>query len=113
MHEMSIAQSILEIVEEYLQEYPGRKLKSVTVEVGELTAVIPESLDFCFTAITEETPYAGARLIIKQIPLTGTCQDCGEHFPIENFNFTCPKCQSTRVKVEGGDELKVSELEVE
>ena len=113
MHEMSIAQSILEIVEEYLKEYPGKRLKSVTVEVGELTAVVPESLDFCFTAITEETPYAGAKLVIKNIPLTGVCQECNHHFAIKDYNFTCPHCQSTQVKIQGGDELKVSELEVE
>ncbi|GAB4364291.1 MAG: hydrogenase maturation nickel metallochaperone HypA [Calditrichia bacterium] len=112
MHEMSIAQNILEIVKEYLGN-EHKKLLSVTVEVGELTAVIPESLQFCFEAVLAETPYPDARLIIKQIPLSGQCEQCGKVFKIENYLFTCPECKSIQIKVLNGQELKVTELEVE
>lgn len=113
MHEMSIAESIVEIIRETLGESENRRLVSVTVEVGELTAVVPESLEFCFNAIIETTPYRGAKIHIRNVPLTGRCQECGEEFHIEKYAFVCPKCGSTRIQVLGGQELKVSELEVD
>ncbi len=113
MHEMSIAESIVEIIRETLGEDNHRKLVSVTVEVGELTAVVPESLEFCFNAIIETTPYRGAKIHIKNVPLTGQCPDCEKEFPIQKFSFVCPECGSRQIKILGGQELKVSELEVE
>ncbi|HFE63637.1 MAG TPA: hydrogenase maturation nickel metallochaperone HypA [Caldithrix sp.] len=112
MHELSIAESILEIVTESVPDHDKRVL-SVTVEVGELTAVIPESLQFCFHAIIEETPYKGAQLIIREKKLTGECRKCGSGFTIKNYFFQCPDCGSTDVQVTGGQELNVTELEVE
>lgn len=112
MHELSIAESILEIVSESVPDR-NKKVLSVTVEVGELTAVIPESLQFCFNAIIEETPYRGAQLIIREKKLTGACRTCGSGFPINNYLFQCPDCGSTDVEVTGGQELNVTELEVE
>lgn len=113
MHEMSIAESILDIVRETLRNNEQGKLLSVTVEIGELTAVIPESLDFCFQALVEETPYKGAKLVIKNVPLKGKCVKCKKDFPIKNYAFICPFCESLEVQVTGGQELKVTELEVE
>jgi len=60
MHEMSIAQNILEIVESALSENPGSRLKKVVVKAGELVAVVPESLQFCYQAITAGTPLEGS-----------------------------------------------------
>ncbi len=113
MHEMSIAESIIDIIRETLNDDDHRKLLSVTVEIGELTAVIPESLHFCFQALVEETPYKGAELIIKNIPLKGKCVKCESEFSIKNYAFICPSCGSSEVQVMGGQELKVTELEVE
>lgn len=113
MHEMSIAESIIGIIQETLDSRDHPKLLSVIVEIGELTAVVPESLLFCFDALIEETPYKGARLIIREVPLTGKCEDCGHEFHIENYAFVCPACGSNRITVLGGQELNVTELEVE
>ncbi|MEJ2635330.1 MAG: hydrogenase maturation nickel metallochaperone HypA [Calditrichia bacterium] len=113
MHEMSIAESVLEIVQESMHKNDARKLLSVTVEIGELTAVIPESLEFCFQAITENSAYKGADLKIVNVPLQGLCRKCDTEFHIEKYQFICPACQSNDVKVTGGQELNVTELEVE
>ncbi len=113
MHEMSIAENILEIVKETLRNQNSSKLLSVTVQVGELTAVIPESLSFCFETVVENTPYKGAKLKIVEVPLTGKCKNCGKEFHISNYCFICPNCESTKVEIIGGQELNVSELEVE
>jgi len=113
MHEMSIAQNILEIVESALRENPGSRLKKVVVKAGELAAVVPESLQFCYQALTAGTPLESSELRIEVIPVRARCESCGREFRIESFFFVCPHCESAQVKVLSGQELQVSELEVE
>ena len=113
MHEMSIAQSILDIVDEYMTNENGRKLLEVAVEVGELTAVVPDSLIFCYESLVDSSPYRDSKIRINVIPLTGTCPDCSKSFKIEKFEFLCPTCQSSNISVDGGQELRITHLEVE
>jgi len=113
MHEMSIAQNIIEIVEEILQDKNKTKVIKVFVKVGELVAVVPDSLDFCYTAIIEETPLAGSKLMIKEIPVRVHCKNCNKDSRIEGFIFQCPYCDSKTLDIITGRELTVSEIEVE
>jgi len=113
MHEMSIAQSILDIVDEYMVKENGRKLKEVVVEIGELTAVVPESLAFCYEVLVENSHYQNSKICINIIPLMGTCLDCHHSFKIKDFEFYCPDCQSSNIDVKGDQELRISHLEVD
>jgi hydrogenase nickel incorporation protein HypA/HybF len=113
MHEMSIAQSILDIVDEYMTNEAGQKLKEVAVEIGELVAVVPDSLTFCYEVLVEETDYRDSKLNIQIVPLNGTCSGCSRSFNIKNYEFICPHCQSTSLEIQGGQELRISHLEVE
>ena len=110
---MSIAQSILDIVDDYMTKENGGKLVEVAIEVGELTAVVPDSLTFCYEALVDNSPYQDSKIKINIIPLTGNCSDCGKLFKIEKFEFLCPTCQSSDISVEGGQELRITHLEVE
>ena len=115
MHEMSIAQDILEIVQDTLSKERlngSAKLKEVAVQIGELVAVVPESLEFCFNVLTENTEMNGALLKIEIIPLTGRCQDCRHQFHVENFSFSCPHCHSVKIDIIQGEELIIRHLEV-
>jgi hydrogenase nickel incorporation protein HypA/HybF len=113
MHEMSIAQSILDIVDEYMVKEDNAKLIEVAVEIGELVAVVPDSLSFCYGALVDDTPYMNSKLIINILPLTAVCSQCAHHFTIKEFNFVCSACQSTNVTVTRGQELRITHLEVE
>lgn len=110
---MSLAQNIVEIVQETMNREKVVKLKEVAIQVGELVAVVPESLEFCFTALVENTSLDGARLTIEVLPLTGSCQECKKNFQIMNFLFVCPTCHSTRIDITQGQELTIRHLEVE
>ncbi len=112
MHEMSLAQNILDIVDEYMRDEKG-KLLEVAVEVGELVAVVPDSLTFCYEALVDNTSYEGSKIVIKVLPLSATCKNCSKSFKIEDFNFICPQCKNTDVMVQSGQELRISHLEVE
>ena len=113
MHEMSIAQSISDIVDDYMAKEESNKLTEVAVEVGELVAVVPESLIFCYDALVENTTYQGSKLVITVLPLIAECSECKQKTKIEDFNFCCSTCQSTDIRVNGGQELRISHLEVE
>jgi hydrogenase nickel incorporation protein HypA/HybF len=115
MHEMSIAQNILEIVQEEMnrnQYEPGR-VREVAVQVGELVAVVPASLEFCFNILIENTEWKGAKLNIEVLPLIGRCQDCRHEYHIQDYDFICPQCNSTKITVVQGQELLIRHLEVE
>ena len=110
---MSIAQNILEIVDEYMDREPEARLREVAVEIGELVAVVPDSLNFCYDVLVENSKYQDSKLLIRILPLQGSCKTCGHVFKIENYNFTCPSCRSNELEVQGGQELRITHLEVE
>ena len=113
MHEMSIAQSLLEIIREEMAKNDAKVLRSVRLHIGQLTAIVPESLSFCFEVMTAGTDLEGAKLIMEIIPLVGYCENCKKEFPIENYAFECPFCRSTEIKTISGEELSIVEMEVE
>lgn len=111
MHEMSITRSLLEIIRGEMERSSIGRLKAVRLRVGELTAVEPDALRFCFETATKGTPMEGARLEIEEVPLTGKCLECAESFRIEGFVSACPRCASTRIERTGGDELDIISME--
>jgi len=113
MHEMSIAQSLIHILQEEMVKHGAKTLRSVRLSVGELTAIVPESLYFCFEIIVQGTPLEGARLLMDRIPLRGYCQQCEETFDIKEFVFVCPTCGNTSIETIEGQELSIVEMEVE
>jgi hydrogenase nickel incorporation protein HypA/HybF len=80
MHEMSITLSMIDIVTEEMEKRGVERLERLKIRVGELTAVEPQSLLFCFDVCTKDTPLEGAVLDIEEVPLMGTCMDCNEEF---------------------------------
>jgi hydrogenase nickel incorporation protein HypA/HybF len=113
MHEMSLAQSILEILEEAARREHAGRVRSVWLELGALSAVDPEAMEFCFDAVTRGTVAEGARLNIEIIPGRALCLHCGESVPIARRDDACPLCGRYQMQVADGAQLRVRELEVE
>jgi hydrogenase nickel incorporation protein HypA/HybF len=113
MHEMSIAQSLIDILREEMAKHGAATLRSVRLSVGEMSAIVPESLSFCFEIITQGTPLEGAKLLMDRIPLRGYCPQCEETFDIKEFVFICPACGSPNIETIEGQELSIVEMEVE
>lgn len=110
MHEMSITQGIIELC---LDHAGGRRISSLDVEIGELSSVVPEAIEFCFEACSRETLLEGARLNIIRIPGTGLCQQCGQETPLAELYGSCRHCGSNGVTIITGEELRVREIEVD
>lgn len=112
MHEMSIAQNILDIVREEMERHKVKKLQAINVAVGEMSAVVPSSLSFCWKVMIDGTDLAETKFNIRVVPLTYRCFDCGEEFTAEELTFECPHCRAEKPRLTAGRELTVENIEV-
>ena len=112
MHELSIAQNLLEIVEQYVTPERRGAVREVRVRAGRLSGVLPDSLEFCYQAITAGTPLAGSRLKIETVPLRLNCATCDRISEVEEPLFRCPLCEGLQVEVVSGMELQIVDIEL-
>jgi hydrogenase nickel incorporation protein HypA/HybF len=110
MHEMSITQGIIDICEQHAQ---GRRILSVDVEIGELSSVVPDAVEFCFEACSQGTLLEGARINIIRIPGRGHCLECNTDTPLPALFGSCVKCGGYQITVVSGEEMRVKEIEVD
>jgi hydrogenase nickel incorporation protein HypA/HybF len=113
MHEMSIAESVLQIVEDTTRSGGYTRVKAVWLEIGQLANVEKESLRFCFDAVTRDSVAQDARLEIIETAGQGWCMQCACNVPITALHEPCPTCGSYQIQVTGGEEMRVKELEIE
>jgi hydrogenase nickel incorporation protein HypA/HybF len=112
MHELSIAQNIVNIVLEQMKVHSLSKIENVMLKVGTLRGVSVESLMFCFDVAVKETPMEGAKLVIETVPIRGRCITCNQEFTIEHWLDDCPFCSSHTVEITSGKELEIAGIEV-
>jgi hydrogenase nickel incorporation protein HypA/HybF len=112
MHELSIAENIIEIIKENVPEKELCDIKNILLEVGDMSGIVSESLQFCFDVIKSETPFKNAEMKIKKIPFVLFCNDCKKESTNSIGIKLCQNCGSTNTKVISGDEMKVIEVEL-
>ena len=112
MHELSIAQSILDIVRQHVPEQDLTEVRTVRVLVGEGSGVVADSLSFSFEAIVAHTPMAEARMEIERIPFRLECDACHVVSSNDDGLRLCPECGSASTKILSGTELRVKEIEL-
>jgi hydrogenase nickel incorporation protein HypA/HybF len=108
MHELSITQNIVDLA---CEKAAGRPVRTVRVRAGKLTAVVAESMLFCFELVVQGTPIEGARLEIEQPPGRAHCRACDTDFTLPDLILLCP-CGSADVRVVSGRELEIMSMEV-
>lgn len=113
MHEMSLAESVMQIIEEAAQTQQFETVRSVTLEIGELASVEPDAMRFCFDVVTRNTLAEGAMLEIVTTPGRGRCISCGEEVPMSEKYGLCPACGSPHLQIIAGEKMRVKELSVE
>ena len=120
MHELSIAQNILDIIDEtfskdtsFKHKNKYKKLHEVKIQIGELIAIVPESLQFYYDCLIENTPYNNSKLMIEILPVHLRCRNCKYQFSTKEYFFICPQCQSSDLEIIQGNELKIVYLEVD
>jgi hydrogenase nickel incorporation protein HypA/HybF len=110
MHELSLAQAIVEIAQRHAG---GRRVTRVRVRVGHLRQVVPDALEFAFSLLCAGTALDGARLEIEAVAVRGRCRRCGDEAALAGFPLQCPGCGDLDVEIVAGEELLVDELECE
>lgn len=113
MHEMSLCEGVLRVIEEQsaLQHYA--RVKTVRLEVGALAGVELDALRFGFEVVMKDSIAAEARLQIIEIPGRAWCMQCVKEVAVQQRYDACPDCGGYQLQVTGGEELRIQELEVE
>jgi len=113
MHEMSLIESVVALVEDERRKQQFSRVRVVRLAVGVLGHAEPAALRFCFDAVTRGTIADGARLEIDEVPGEGWCSSCRQSVSLGERFAACPVCGDTQVRMTAGGELRLSELEVE
>jgi hydrogenase nickel incorporation protein HypA/HybF len=109
MHELSLAESILAVVQEHAG---GRRVARVDVRVGHLRQVVPSALTFAFELVASDTPADGAELVVEHVEACGACRACGVRSRLPGFPLRCSACGALDVDVVAGEELCVESFDV-
>lgn len=113
MHERSLVQSLLQQVQAVAREHPASRVRAVRVRVGEFSGVEPQLLASAFDELVQLTQICGAKLEMESVPLAALCDQCGYEFRIERFSFQCGNCGSSKLSLQGGEELLFESVTME
>jgi hydrogenase nickel incorporation protein HypA/HybF len=113
MHELSIAMSLIEVATEEAERLGNVRVEALHVQLGPLSGVVSDALQFSYELAVAGTPIEGARLEIEEIPVIVFCQNCQIERPLLNIqHFHCPACDEPTPNVLHGRELELAALEV-
>ncbi|CAB1369424.1 hydrogenase maturation nickel metallochaperone HypA [Denitratisoma oestradiolicum] len=113
MHEMSLAEGVMELIAEAARREGFARVRTVWLEIGRLAAVETEALRFCFDDAMTGTLAEGARLEIIDLPGQAWCRQCQAEVALLDDDGICPQCGGFELRITGGDQMRVKELEVE
>ena len=110
MHELSIATNIIEIATEYAEKNNASVIKEIEIEIGELSGVVVEALEFAMESATKDTLLENAKISINYIPGRAKCLNCRNEFPVASLYETCPECNTFNPEIIKGNELRIKSL---
>ena len=113
MHEMAIAQSVLDIAFGEMDRRAATRLNKIKISIGEFSGVVKEALEFAFSVLKDETRASNAEFEIEVMPLKAECSKCGTaECKLNDFDLICPTCGGVMVII-GGREMKVDYLDLD
>ncbi|MBN1924389.1 MAG: hydrogenase maturation nickel metallochaperone HypA [Prolixibacteraceae bacterium] len=113
MHEFSVAQNIVGIVTESFMDSGAKKIITVEIDVGSLSGVITDALEFALDSAKQGSPLENAVVKINNIQALAVCSRCHKKFELTDFFSVCAYCSSVSYEIVKGKELKVKSIEVE
>ena len=113
MHELSIARSIIAIVQQAARDSGFERVLEIRLKMGEFSGLVPECLQEFFPIASKGTPAEGAALVMETLPARFRCLDCGYEGPADRKNACCPDCCCTALRMTQGREFYVEDLKVE
>lgn len=120
MHELSMAQGIINAVLETAESNNATDVNEVTIEIGRLAMINPEQLEFILGVLVENTIIQDAKIVIEDIPAEIECYDCKFHgnAVIDDKDHyapmvKCPECDSFSVEILNGKDIVVKNIVIE
>lgn len=114
VHELSVTQSILEIVLRHSREAGAGRILAISLVIGDLTGFVDESIQFYFDFLAKDTPANGAKLRFQRIAPRVRCYACqAEYAPPNSRVWVCPGCEALGGEVIAGKEFYVESIEVD
>jgi hydrogenase nickel incorporation protein HypA/HybF len=111
MHELSIAQNIIDIVSDQMKIHNLSRVQTVSLRIGLMRCVVIESLNFSFDVLISGSALEGAHLEVEEVPIKGRCLGCGQEFTLKSWMDDCPLCRGVRVEIISGKELDIVAIE--
>jgi hydrogenase nickel incorporation protein HypA/HybF len=109
VHELSICHSITKIVARHAD---SSTVRVVRLRVGELRQIVPDTLAYCWTLVTEGSDLESARLEIERVPAAIRCDSCAQTHPLSSPILICPVCEGRAVHIVSGEEFVITSLEL-
>ncbi|MFW5714291.1 MAG: hydrogenase maturation nickel metallochaperone HypA [Brevefilum sp.] len=113
MHELSVTESVLEIACRHAKKEEATNVTDIYLEIGRLSSIIDDSVQFYWDIISEGTICEGATLHFKRVPARLICQECHQEYTMDKELQPCPNCGSARIKVLSGNEFNLDSIEIE
>ena len=110
MHEMSVADSLIETIVNEAKKINAKPIK-VTISCGQLNPINDEVMQAAFDVVTRDTICEGAKLVVVHMPWRATCRDCGKEFDFDVSNPNCKKCKSAQFDLQEDAPLQLDEIE--
>lgn len=113
MHELSIAMSIVDLVQEEENSRGGFQVEAVHLKLGQLSGVVKEALLFSFELACEQTPLQGSKLVIEEVPVLVNCPTCQAQRAVRSLQcLCCAECGTPAYEIVAGREIFVTALEI-
>lgn len=113
MHELSIAMNIIDIVEAEKTRNNADKIRSIELEIGALSGVIMEALQFAFDEAIKSSSFSEAEIIYHQVEGLAECSACGHRFKTEDYITPCPECMHPFSDIISGKEMRIRSIVIE
>jgi hydrogenase nickel incorporation protein HypA/HybF len=112
MHEMSLCEGMRNVIEDQARAHNVTKVTRVRVEIGRFAGVETDALQFAFDVVMRGSVAEGATLVTLDLPGKALCYDCMKEVEIQERLDPCPDCGGGKLMPQGGDEMRIKDLEV-
>lgn len=114
MHEITLCQCALEMIEQHARQHHARRITAVWLEIGAFSCVEPEALRFCFDVACRETLAEGCQLHLETPAAESWCHDCQQAIALLSPGvLICPQCGGHHLRVNADDGMKIKRIEIE
>ncbi len=110
MHEMSLAEGVLQIVENTARAQGLQRVTELRLEIGKLSSVEPDALRFCLEVVLKGSLADAAQVEFIEVPGQGWCMQCASDIPVEALFDPCPRCGSYQIEITAGREMRIKDL---